>query len=73
MDEADRAQHEETAHRQAAIEAALPGTDGVEQLRQNGVVICMDCGEPIPGARLRALPTACRCVVCQAERENWAC
>lgn len=73
MDDADRAQREETAHLQAAIAAALPGTDGVEQLRENGVVICVDCGEPIPRARLEVLPRACRCVVCQAEAEGWPC
>lgn len=26
---------------------------------------CIDCGDPIDPARLEAMPSACRCVVCQ--------
>jgi phage/conjugal plasmid C-4 type zinc finger TraR family protein len=73
MDEVDRAQREETAYLQAAIAAALPAAGGVEQLLVDGVIVCAECGEPIPLARLAALPSACRCVVCQAEAEGWPC
>ncbi len=30
---------------------------------------CVDCGRPIPQARLYAYPTATRCVACQERRE----
>lgn len=30
---------------------------------------CMDCGEPIPEARLHAAPQALRCIVCQEKSE----
>lgn len=32
--------------------------------------ICAECGEPIPEARLRALPEATTCVKCQARLEK---
>lgn len=31
---------------------------------------CLDCGEPIPAARLAAWPSAARCVDCQADHER---
>jgi len=31
-----------------------------------GNELCADCGEEIPGERRRALPSAIRCVECQA-------
>ena len=31
---------------------------------------CAECGQPIPPARLRALPSARRCVGCQREAEE---
>lgn len=40
------------------------------QRRQGGRVLCRACGEPIAAARLRALPEAARCLVCQARREQ---
>ncbi|HMA30294.1 MAG TPA: TraR/DksA C4-type zinc finger protein [Casimicrobiaceae bacterium] len=33
---------------------------------------CIDCGKPIPHARLYAYPTATRCVACQQQRETVA-
>jgi phage/conjugal plasmid C-4 type zinc finger TraR family protein len=30
--------------------------------------ICVDCGQPIPEGRLRAVPDAVRCVPCQTAR-----
>jgi len=32
--------------------------------------ICVDCGRPIPPARLKAMPEATRCVECQRRREE---
>ncbi len=31
---------------------------------------CLDCNEPIPSARLKALPTATLCVLCQSAAER---
>ncbi len=33
---------------------------------------CLDCGRPIPHARLQAYPTATRCIPCQELREAGA-
>jgi phage/conjugal plasmid C-4 type zinc finger TraR family protein len=32
--------------------------------------VCLDCGEPIPFARLQAYPTAKRCTPCQRKHEH---
>lgn len=45
-----------------------------------GSPICLDCGEPIPEGRRKALPGVVHCVVCQARshdarptaKEPWA-
>lgn len=31
---------------------------------------CVDCGEPIPESRLKAIPGCVRCVECQADYER---
>jgi len=36
---------------------------------EDGRIICTDCGEPIPAARLEASPHALRCIGCQTEME----
>lgn len=48
----------------ADIDAALA------RLRSGRFGICEDCEEVIPLARLRAFPTARRCLGCQADRER---
>ena len=35
-----------------------------------GLADCEDCGEPIPLARRKALPTARTCIACQARRDK---
>lgn len=35
-----------------------------ERLRNGTYGRCEDCGQPIPSARLKALPEAARCVLC---------
>lgn len=35
-----------------------------------GARVCLDCFEPIPEQRLRALATAARCVDCQQSHER---
>ena len=41
------------------VEAAL------ERIREGSYGICLDCGGPVGEARLKAYPTAKRCVECQ--------
>lgn len=36
----------------------------------HGQRLCIDCGEPIPAARLKAARGALRCVSCQGEMEK---
>ncbi|OLN31322.1 hypothetical protein DVDV_0110 [Desulfovibrio sp. DV] len=67
-DEADQAQATEVMHRQAALDCARC-RHVEEQEYAGGRIVCRDCGEPIPAARLDILPTACRCVACQEEAE----
>ena len=47
-----------------AIERAL------ERIDAGTYGVCLACGEPIPIARQRALPTAVTCVSCAAFRES---
>jgi RNA polymerase-binding transcription factor DksA len=41
-----------------------------EKIRQGTYGRCDVCGQPIPPARLRAMPEAVRCVPCTAQREQ---
>lgn len=40
---------------------------------EDKVRYCVDCGEPIPAARLEAVPEAMRCVECQHIFEKRMC
>jgi RNA polymerase-binding transcription factor DksA len=40
------------------------------RIRDGSYGECVDCGEPIAPARLRAYPTAQRCVACQGAHEK---
>jgi RNA polymerase-binding protein DksA len=42
------------------------------RLAEGGYGVCATCGEPIPAARLRALPFAVRCLKCQERFEAGA-
>lgn len=42
----------------------------LRQLEQGDYGFCMDCGEPIELSRLKANPTALRCLACQSEYEH---
>ena len=69
MDFGDEGQAAETRYREAAIAAALPArTDS--QVVENGRVVCAECGEPIPVARLAAVPGVVRCRECQTDFEG---
>lgn len=45
-------------------------TRALEEIEAGRYGICRDCGDPIPAARLRVLPSATRCVACQASTEG---
>ena len=68
MDIVDEAQLPEALFRLEAL-ARRPEPSG-EPLRIGGRVVCRDCGEVIPAARLAAVPHAARCVVCQEQAEG---
>jgi phage/conjugal plasmid C-4 type zinc finger TraR family protein len=42
----------------------------IAELSTPGAVNCIDCSEPIGAARRAALPSAQRCVHCQARQER---
>lgn len=69
MDVCDQAQEIEEAERTAALRRALRPSpfDGLRVRAVNGE--CLECGEPIPAARLAAQPDAVRCTACQGLRE----
>jgi len=46
--------------------------DALERLRVGQYGRCVDCGAPIRANRLRAMPTARRCIRCQAGAERKA-
>ena len=69
MDFADEGQAAETLYREGAIAAALPAPAG-NQVIENGRVVCAECGDTIPAARLAAMPQATRCRTCQEDSEG---
>jgi DnaK suppressor protein len=53
---------------ETTLVAELRETEGaLERLATGTYGVCAACGEPIDPARLRALPTARRCMACEAE------
>lgn len=48
----------------ADIEAAF------QRMRDGSYGVCIECGEPIAPARLKAYPTAKRCIECQEAHER---
>nr|WP_319491818.1 TraR/DksA C4-type zinc finger protein [uncultured Desulfobacter sp.] len=64
MDECDIAAGHEQFFRNMAIEKARCGDD------QPICTECIDCGEPIPLARRKAMPGCCRCIPCQEAFER---
>lgn len=64
MDEIDIAQ-EISEQRQNDYIASIR-----RSLEKEGSDECVDCGEPIPAGRRRAMPNAERCVKCQEVFEN---
>lgn len=69
-DSAERATEREGAEVLDAIDEAIVSeisdiTHALARISGGSYGLCADCGEPIAGARLNALPTAMRCIACQ--------
>jgi phage/conjugal plasmid C-4 type zinc finger TraR family protein len=41
-----------------------------DELAAEGEEVCVDCDDPIPAARRKALPSADRCIECQTRFER---
>lgn len=63
-DDVDQASALEIAQRERAIAAVRA------KLKGDGSDDCADCGEPIPAGRRQAVPSATRCIACQALAER---
>lgn len=66
----DDAQAAEALFREAALTAAARPAPAGGQVVEDGRVVCVECGEPIPAARLAAVPGATRCRGCQEVSEK---
>lgn len=70
-DPADIGSELEEQHRNRAIEAARRMDLGLQKYDSHTLqVVCIDCDEPIPAARLRVHPRATRCIECQQIHEG---
>ena len=68
MDIADQAQDSEAVYRRVALARGRTRPMG-RQLVIDGCVRCAECGEPIPAARLTAVPGVALCRDCQEDAE----
>lgn len=69
-DEADLAQAGEALFLAGALAAAGAPVRGPAPVKINGRTCCAECGEPIPFARLAALPGVGLCVGCAEELQD---
>lgn len=69
MDDADFAQRYESMDRAVAL-ANRQRRPGPGAPTVDGVPVCRECGDPIPPARLLAVPGCGLCRDCQAEAEQ---
>jgi len=71
-DEIDRAQEQEAQYLAACLAnaRARAGCSEPQERDEQGRVVCADCGETIPPARLAKVPTATRCTKCQEETDH---
>ena len=60
----------EADFRRAALERHENRGSELQMRNATGRIVCRECGKPIPGARLEALPGAARCIACQTEHEE---
>ena len=86
MDEADYAQQSDEFYRQQALREHYRRSGQAQREAQtqhpgdvpgfathgdvSGTRLCLDCGEEIGAARLKANPAAARCVTCQTKKER---
>jgi len=68
-DPADRAQHYEEAERAAGIYAATHPAREIPAIN-DGERVCLGCADPISPTRVKACPTAVRCMDCQKRHER---
>lgn len=68
MDAADVAQGEQDAELEGKLSAAVSAARAA--LAAPGDEICADCGGEIPPRRRAAMPSAIRCIECQAFAER---
>ena len=69
-DVADLAQPCEALVRLSALASRRRAARGPGAPLVDGVAVCAECGDPIPAARLRAVPGCSLCVECQAEADS---
>jgi len=69
-DDADLADGYTQAMIARGIAAATRHATYENQMIEGGIVVCLDCDEPIASARLQALPKANRCIACQRALEG---
>lgn len=74
-DRTDLAQDYSSAERRAALLAQMEESleeveDALERLDRGVYGNCINCGKPIPPARLEAIPQTPYCVNCQQEMER---
>ena len=65
----DQAEVLEAMERAASIDA-VRHAPRERQLVMDSRIVCRECEEPIPLARLASLPHVVRCADCQADHEN---
>ncbi|MCE5256051.1 MAG: TraR/DksA family transcriptional regulator [Spirochaetaceae bacterium] len=70
MDDIDAAQEREALFQSVALKRALAKPHEEKALIINGRPHCLDCEMPIPQKRLRANPSAVRCIECQTIKER---
>ncbi|EGJ49034.1 TraR/DksA family transcriptional regulator [Desulfocurvibacter africanus] len=68
MDEVDQSQRAEELFLAEAL-ARRNASEPLGPVFLDGVACCRECGEPIPAARLAAVPGAALCVGCQSLKE----
>jgi RNA polymerase-binding transcription factor DksA len=71
MDDIERAQERQLVDNEVALLEHEARTTAGPQLidADTGAVLCWQCNEPIPPARLAAQPYAGYCIECQADLE----
>lgn len=71
MDDIDRAQHQETLARDAALARHRLRNRAEVALLIDGERVCVGCFEPIEPRRRAAMPDAVRCTQCQDDFEKY--